>query len=140
MLYRNAIKLLKKKKFQLIGIGVIIFLSSLVYTSMYNSMTNLEKATLEFFEKGNQEDFSISMSGNLTKDEALKYNLNPFLTLDNVSDEVFNEIIEGRINSFNKAYEGYDLELRKSKDVLFNEEGEGKTIRVLKGNDRINVS
>lgn len=140
MLYKNAIKLMKKKRFQLLGIGVIIFLSALVYTSMYSAMSSMEKGYEGYLNEYNQEDFSVKLNKNLTPEEGEKYKQSTLMSLGNIKSEnveLYNKIIEDRISSFKENYKGYDIELRESTDLTFND-GKSRIIRALKGNKEIN--
>lgn len=148
MLLKNALKLFSKKKFQLISVAIIIFLSSFLYTAMYNTMNSLDKSIKEYFSKYNQEDFSISMLDTLTEEERKLLSIkegeiNPLLTLGDIKKnnlEDYNKIINFRKESFLKEYEGYELELRESKNVTFNYEGKGIKLKVFKDAERINLS
>ena len=62
MLYKNAFKLLKKKKFQLLAIGIIIFLSSFIYVAMYNAMNTIEDTLDKYIKETNQEDFVVNIN------------------------------------------------------------------------------
>lgn len=148
MLYKNVFKLFKKKKFQLFGVGIIVFLSSFLYTSMYNAMNTLESTIGNYFDKSNQEDFSINMISTLSNEEYLKLSsegitLNPMYTLSDIKAydiNLFNRIIKEREDAFLKEYPEYSLETRQAKDINFTLGDKPVKFRALKDNDKINLS
>lgn len=146
MLFKNAYKLFKKKKFQLVAVGIIIFLSSFLYTSMFNAMKSLETTIKTYFDEYVQEDFSIDIINHLTEREyriAVEkgINISPMATLGDIksiNEEFYDYIINERELAFEEEYSDYDLELRESKDILFNYNNGACKFRALKENDKIN--
>ncbi|MGG7176410.1 FtsX-like permease family protein [Clostridium paraputrificum] len=148
MLFKNACKLFKKKKFQLSAVGIIIFLSSFIYAAMFNATNSLEKTIESYFSEYVQEDFSVDMLNSLTKEEYMTLakdnpSINPMLTLGDIKaidTTIYNKIVENRKEAFEKEYSSYSLELRESKDISFNYKGDSCKLRVLKDNEKINLS
>ncbi|MEG0295743.1 MAG: ABC transporter permease [Clostridium sp.] len=148
MLYKNVFKLFKKKKIQLFGVGIIIFLSSFLYTSMYNAMNSLETTIGNYFEKSNQEKFAIDTLSTLSKEEYLKLSeegikINPMLTLSDIKAydlSLFERIIKEREEAFLKEYPEYVLETREAKDITFTYNNKPIKFRALKDNSTINLS
>lgn len=148
MLFKNTFQLFKKKKFQFLGVCIIIFLSSFLFTAMFNTMETMQNTINKYLTEGNQEDFSIDMINSLTAkeyEELIKENLqiNPLTTLTNlkaIDKGSFDKILDNRIKSFNDRYEGYDLEAREGKDVTFNLNNTAVKLRFLKGSENINKS
>lgn len=141
MLYKNAFKLLKKKKFQLLAIGIIIFLSSFIYVAMYNAMNTIEDILDKYIKETNQEDFVVNINDYALSSEVnLNNNLVKLTDLKSSDSQKFNQIMDNRINDFKKQYEDTDLEVRYSKDILFKHNSEAYKMRLLKDAKAINLS
>ena len=141
MLYKNAFKLLKKKKFQLLAIGIIIFLSSFIYVAMYNAMNTIEDTLDKYIKETNQEDFVVNINDYALSSEVnLNNNLVKLTDLKSSDSQKFNQIMDNRINDFKKQYEDTDLEVRYSKDILFKHNSEANTMRLIKDAKAINLS
>ena len=141
MLYKNAFKLLKKKKFQLLAIGIIIFLSSFIYVAMYNAMNTIEDTLDKYIKETNQEDFVVNINDYALSSEVnLNNNLVKLTDLKSSDSQKFNQIMDNRINDFKKQYEDTDLEVRYSKDILFKHNSEAYKMRLLKDAKAINLS
>lgn len=141
MLYKNAFKLLKKKKFQLLAIGIIIFLSSFIYVAMYNAMNTIEDTLDKYIKETNQEDFVVNINDYALSSEVnLNNNLVKLTDLKISDSQKFNQIMDNRINDFKKQYEDTDLEVRYSKDILFKHNSEAYKMRLLKDSKKINLS
>lgn len=141
MLYKNAFKLLKKKKFQLLAIGIIIFLSSFIYVAMYNAMNTIEDTLDKYIKETNQEDFVVNINDYALSSEVnLNNNLVKLIDLKSSDSQKFNQIMDNRINDFKKQYEDTDLEVRYSKDILFKHNSEAYKMRLLKDAKKINLS
>ena len=59
MLFKNVYRTLKKQYMQLLLLGVIITLSSFIYTAMDYGVGGIKAPAEEYFEVANQEDFAI---------------------------------------------------------------------------------
>ena len=148
MLFKNTFKLFKQKKFQFLAIGIIIFLSSFLYTAMNTALGSLEKSISDYFYNYNQEDFSVDTINNLTETELsmvlTKYSdFNPLSTLSDVKSidlELFDDIIKQREEAFLKEYPSYILETRQAKDILFTFDETPIKMRVLKDNSKVNLT
>ena len=141
MLYKNTYKLFKKKKFQLLGVGIIIFLSSFMYVAMYNATNSMEVTLEKFTKECNQEDFAVEIFQSLMLDETIKeYPMAALSDIKNLDKNVFENIMDKRKNAFEKLYPDTRLELRDSKDILFQYKTESYKIRALKDSETINLS
>lgn len=152
MLYRSVLKTFKKKWAQILAIGIVILISSFIYTAMSYAIDGLKKPTEEFFKDSNLEDFSIDMYDGLTVDEieyiskkdiSVIQNLNGsyyLKDLKRVDEELFNKIIKDRENAFSKDYSGYKLELRDYKDIEYTLKGRGNKGRVIKNGKNVNLT
>ncbi len=137
MLFKNALRTLKKRYLQLLLLGVIIILSSFIYTVMDYSIEGIIGPTEEFFTETNQEDFSIGMFDALLEDDVTYIENNcasTFASLDqsqwpysvsgvkNYSDTCYYGILDNRLNQIKSVYPNLDLQVRESKSVYFTEE------------------
>ena len=68
LLFRNALKGLKKKKVQMLGIILMVFLSTAIYTSMNSALDRLENRYYSYLDEQNVEDFSFVPVVDYTKD------------------------------------------------------------------------
>ena len=71
LLFINALKGLKKKKIQMLGIIFLVLLSTGIYTSMNSALDRLEDRYYEYLEEQNTEDFSFIPVIDYTKDITL---------------------------------------------------------------------
>lgn len=152
MLYKSVFKTFKKKWAQILAIGLVIFISSFIYTVMAYAIDGLKKPTEEFFKESKLEDFSIDMYNGLTQNE-IEYLLknNPSLVseqsgsfylsdIKRLDENLFNEIIENRKEEFLSDYNGYELELRDYKDINYTLNGKGNKGRVFKNGITMNLT
>ncbi|WBW97208.1 ABC transporter permease [Oceanirhabdus sp. W0125-5] len=145
MLLKNVLRTFKKKIIQLSAVGIVIFLSSFIFTSMFYGINSLQEPSEKFFIDNKQEDFSIDMINILTQEELeyaiSKYNLESGMyTLTNIKKEnieLYYEIINLRKETFEQKYEMYSLELREYKDINFDDNNH--KIRVIKNSQKINL-
>lgn len=151
VLFENTLNSFKKKKLQLIAIGIIIALSSFLYTTMFYAIDSLKTPLEEFVKETNQEDFSINMINGLTKfdinniDDKYKNEISQVLNykltdIKNYNIELYNEIINNRIEAFEKEYENFNLENREFKEINFKNSGISNKITLFKDNKDINLS
>ncbi len=151
VLFENTLNSFKKKKLQLIAIGIIIALSSFLYTTMFYAIDSLKTPLEEFVKETNQEDFSINMINGLTKydinniDDKYKNDISQVLNykltdIKNYNIELYNEIINNRIEAFEKEYENFNLENREFKEINFKNSGISNKITLFKDNKDINLS
>ncbi len=144
VLFKNVVKLFGNKKFQLLAISVIIFLSSLIYTTMFLATESLGDAIGDIQSNYNLEDFSIDSYDVLYPEELslidsglpenFDYSLEALYHLDQKS---FDRVVAARMKKFEDEFSNsdYDLMVREYQDVLF--EG-NHTFRVYKNSDTIN--
>lgn len=145
MLLKNTLKTFKKKIIQLSAIGIIIFLSSFIFTTMFYAISSLEGPAEEFFVKNNQEDFSVDMINGLTLTElqyaVSKYSISPGMyTLTNIkinNKDLYYEILNKRKQTFEDKFDGYNLELREFKDISI--DNTNHKIRIIKETNKINL-
>ncbi len=151
VLFENTLNSFKKKKLQLIAIGIIIALSSFLYTTMFYAIDSLKTPLEEFVKETNQEDFSINMINGLTKfdinniDDKYKNDISQVLNykltdIKNYNKELYNEIINNRIEAFEKEYKNFNLENREFKEINFKNSGISNKITLFKDNKDINLS
>ena len=151
ILFKNTVNTFKKKKAQFISIGVMIMLSSFLYTMMFYGMDSLRTPLQSFLETCNQEDFSIGMINGLTKsdiealDEQEQSEIEDILAYDlgnikKYDEEIYNKVIENRINEFENEYEEFELENRATKEINFKNNGVSNKITFFKEAENINLS
>ena len=70
MLFKNVLKTLATKWMQLAAIGVIVVLSSLIYSMMFYGLSGIAEPTTSYLEEYNQEDFAVEMLSVITPAEA----------------------------------------------------------------------
>lgn len=152
MLYKNVLKTFKKKWAQILAIGIVIFISSFIYTVMAYAIDGLKKPTEEFLEKSKLEDFSIDMYNGLTPKEmeyliktsptiASKLGSSFYLSdIKRLDENLFNKIIDNRKDEFLSDYSGYELELRDYKDIDYTLNGKGNKGRVFKNGKTMNLT
>ncbi len=149
-LYKNTFNTFKKKKFQLFAIGIIILLSSLLYTTMFYAIDSLRGPLEVFIEETNQEDFSIDMINGLTTydienlDSKYKNQIENILTLSltdikKYNEELYKNIITSRVEAIEGFNNNFNLELRQSKAIDFkNKKNQSNKITLYKDNKVIN--
>lgn len=148
MLFRNVLKTLREKWMQLAAIGVIVVLSSLVYTMMFYGLSGIAEPTTSYLEESVQEDFSVEMLGVLTPEEAESPLTRGLVaqgvrTLADISREepaTFERIVDGRIAAFEAVHPGVDLELRRFKVVDFERNRRQHSGLLARDAERINLS
>ena len=67
ILLKNTLNIFKKKKIQLLAIGIIIGLSSFLYTTMFYTLDSLKSPFEKFVLDYNQEDFSVEIIDGITE-------------------------------------------------------------------------
>ena len=154
MLFKNVFRTLKKQYVQLVLLGVIIILSSLIYTSIEYGIAGVLEPTENYFEEANQEDFAISMIDIILEDD-MSYLMNncPVVSslpqgsipislsgVKNLDSACYYGLLERRINVITSTYSDIDIEVRESKDVYFSNELDSFRIKFLKDSDTINKS
>jgi len=154
MLFKNVFRTLQKQYLQLVLLGVIIILSSFIYTVMEYAIAGVMEPTENYFEESNQEDFAASMLDIILEDEVIYIASNcptvaalplenwPFTLsgLKNVDETCYYNILDNRVNQFTSIYQDVDIEVRESKDVYFSNNDESFRIRFLKDSEEINTS
>lgn len=151
VLFENAFNSFKKKKVQLIAIGTIIALSSFLYTTMFYAIDSLKTPLEEFVKVTNQEDFSIDIIDVFTKfdinniDDKYKNDIDQIFgykltDIKNYNEDLYNEIINNRIEAFEKQYGNFNLENRQFKEINFRNNGVSNKITIFKDNKEINLS
>ena len=149
-LYKNTFNTFKKKKFQLFAIGIIILLSSLLYTTMFYAIDGLTGPLEVFIEKTNQEDFSVDIINGLTNydienldskysTEIINIMTSSLSDIKKYDKELYEEILENRINGIQRFNNNLSFELRQCKAIDFkNAKDESNKITLYKDNKTIN--
>ncbi len=149
MLLKNVYRTLKKQYVQLLLLGVIITLSSFIYTSMDYGIGGIYAPTEEYFEETNQEEFAIQMLDMILEDDAVFITTNcpavielPFSIsgLKEIDSTCYYNLLENRLDLILNEYDNITIELRESKDVYFNFQGKSNRVRFLKDSSEINLS
>ena len=149
MLFKNTLKTFSKKKIQLLAIGIIIFLSSFIYATMFYAIDGLRVPMEKMVEENKQEHFSVEVINglnkgemeNLIKDGYVDYISYSLSDIKVKNKELYYEIMNKRKEIFEEKYSNdYDLELREFKDLTFENQGEGHKIRIFKDGKNINLS
>lgn len=148
MLFKNVFRTLKRQYVQLLLLGVIITLSSFIYTAMDYGVGGIKEPAEEYFEVANQEDFAISMK-EITQTEDESFILSSCgLTVNDISLSAFRSIdsdcyyslIDYRLGIFSNTYDDITMELREYKNVNYDLNGDSHKLRILKDNDTVNLS
>jgi len=148
MLFKNVLRTLKKQYVQLLLLGVIIALSSFIYTTMDYGVGGILVPTEEYFDIANQEDFAISMLDMILEDDVIFLTNNCTLTtevytlssLKNTNSVCYYNLMENRLGIIENEYDNINIELRESKDVYFDYNDTSYKIRFLKATSEINLS
>ena len=149
MLFKNVFRTLKKQYIQLLLLGVIITLSSFIYTSMDYGIGGINTPTNEYFQIANQEEFAIQMVDLILEDDAVFITTNcPTVTelpfsisgLKVLNSQCYYDLMDNRLNRILSEYEGINIELRESKDVYYDFDSSSYKIRFLKDSSEINLS
>ncbi len=148
MLFKNVFRTLMKQYVQLLLLGVIITLSSFIYTTMDYGISGILKPTEEYFDTANQEDFAIFTLDLLLEDDYQYIANNCVVTeviytlsaLKNVNSACYYNVMDYRLNLIRSEYTDITIELREHKDIYFDFEGDSYKIRFLKETSVINLS
>ncbi|HSJ36679.1 MAG TPA: ABC transporter permease [Planococcus sp. (in: firmicutes)] len=148
MLQKNVLRALRKKWMQLAAIGIIIILSSLTYTMMFYGISGIEEPTERYLNDYNQEDFSVEMLNTVSQQEALDPAVARFLAegiftlsdLKQAAPELFQALMDRRIEAFSLQYPDTSLELREFKIANYTLDGDTHTALMAKDAERINQS
>ncbi len=146
MLFKNVLKTLATKWMQLAAIGVIVVLSSLIYSMMFYGLSGIAEPTTSYLEEYNQEDFAVEMLSVITPAEAQypamrglvaqgKYSL---VDIRRAEPATFQRLMEGRIKAFEDLYPGVSLELRRFKVVDFERNRRAHTALLARDAEQIN--
>lgn len=144
----NTLRTLWKKKVQLSCIGIIIFLSSFLYTTMFYTMDSMTLSIEQLAKDANQEDFSVevinaimpSELGQIPKEKQLAYSTYRLTDLKRVDYKLYEGLLKSRMKSFSKQYPEFDLEVRSYKDIDFTHNNQSHTIRIFKNAKGINLT
>ncbi|MGL4345185.1 MAG: FtsX-like permease family protein [Cellulosilyticaceae bacterium] len=148
MLILNTLRTFKKKKFQLAAIGMIIFLSAFIYTTMFYALDSMKLGMEDLMNEGKQEQFSVQMVNGIMPSEVnymmahggANYIGLTLMDIKSVDERLYDALIKRRIKAFDKVYAGYQLEPRTYKDIQFNGQGKANTIRLFKQGEAINLT
>jgi len=149
MLFKNVFRTLKKQYIQLLLLGVIITLSSFIYTTMDLGIGGIYTPTEQYFEETNQEQFAMRMMDMPLESDAEFIMSNcPLVTdipfsisaLKVINEECYYGLLENRLDAIKSEYGNIIIEVRESKDVYFDFNGKSNKVRVLKDSETINLS
>jgi len=147
-LYNNVKATFKSKWLQLTAIGIIIMMSSLIYTTMSYSVSSLEMPTMAYLEEYVQEDFSIEVLEIMTVQELLEQHIKESIppgifTLNDLrryDQALFRALITDRIEAVENIYPYLELELRELKQFYYNHAGQNHQALLVKDAEIINLS
>lgn len=148
MLFKNVFRTLKRQYVQLFLLGVIITLSSFIYTAMDYGVGGIKEPAEEYFEVANQEDFAISMMDFMLEKDVMYSVLHctpsePVYTLSalkDVNSACYYKIMDYRMSLITGTYSSISIELREYKDIYYDLTGDSHKLRILKDNEEINLS
>ncbi|MFU8793060.1 MAG: ABC transporter permease [Acholeplasmataceae bacterium] len=146
MLYKSVFRQFSKRRLQIFLITLIMMMSAFIYVVMTYSIQALKDPTEAYFETYNQEEFHVTLVEQLTQEEQLF--LGSSITQDVVTlaqlyrydINLYDEVVQRRINQFEESYPETKVEKRLYKDIysLFDETQH--FMRILKDNQIINQS
>ncbi len=147
-LYNNVKATFKSKWLQLTAIGIIIMMSSLIYTTMSYSISSLEIPTMAYLDEYFQEDFSIEMLEIMTEHElteqyaetAIPVGIFTLSDLHRYDHTLFRKLVSNRIETIREIYPHLDLELRELKQIYFDHKGQNHQAMLVKDAKNINLS
>lgn len=154
MLFKNVLRTLKAQWVQLILLGVIITLSSFIYSTMTYSMDGIIDPTEAYFNEANQEDFSVSFL-DIILEEDMNYIIDncPIITaldpnsvpysisgLKTIDSTCYYGLLDKRVSQLEEKYQNIDIDIRESKDIYFDSNNQSFRIRFLKDMETINTS
>lgn len=149
MLFKNVFRTLKKQYTQLLLLGVIITLSSFIYTAMDYGVGGIKGPAEEYFEVANQEDFAISIMDFMLEEDVAYVISNCTFTgetvytlsaLKDVNSICYYDLMDHRLDLIYNSYNDISIELREYKNIYFNINGDTHKLRILKENHLINLS
>ncbi|MBU1020679.1 MAG: ABC transporter permease, partial [Firmicutes bacterium] len=128
--------------------GLIITLSSFIFTTMNYGIGGILAPTEEYFLEANQEDFSISMMDYLLEDDIIYLQTQCTVSTDiftlsalrSVDKVCYDKMISNRLGAILAEYPNIGVELREHKDLFYNVEGTSHKVRFLKATSTINTS
>jgi len=148
MLNKNVFRTLKKQYIPLLLLGIMISLSSFVYTVMDYGVSGIYEPTEAYFKESNQEDFAISMVDLLLEEETIYLQNNYVITepiftlsgLEKINRTAFEDIVDIRKNEILDLYPELTIELREYKDIFYSHQNNSHRMRVLKNSSVINLA
>ena len=143
ILLKNTLNIFKKKKIQLLAIGIIIGLSSFLYTTMFYTLDSLKSPFEKFVLDYNQEDFSVEIIDGITEGDIKSLSkedkdlINSILAyslgdIKRENESLYNKIIRNRIDEFESEYNEFQLEERNYKTVNYERESKGNKVTFVK--------
>ncbi len=139
-------RFMREKWLSFLLLGVLLFISGFIYTSIADSIGAFQEASEEYFEKTKQEDFVFEVSDALDESERL-YALEEcglskasLQALYRENRGCSMEIVENRRQQLLEQFPDVDLEARLAKDLTFAVEGDNYRMRILNDAKAINKS
>ncbi len=138
---------MKKRWLSFLLLGVLLFASGFVYTTMAESIAAIRDASEAYFEETNQEDFSIEVSDRLTasekehvRDVCGLQTTETLSALSSADSSCHEDILSSRKETLIQVFTGVSLEARLFMDIpLFRDDGNHR-MRILNDADSINKS
>jgi len=148
MLFKNVFRTLKRQYMQLLLLGVIITLSSFIYTAMDYGVGGIKGPAEKYFDVANQEDFAVSIMDFMLEEDitfvmnncALTEEVYTLSALKDTNSICYYDLMDYRMDIIDESYRDITIELREYKNVYFGMGEDTHKMRILKENDTINLS
>ncbi len=123
LLFLNALKGLRKKKIQMLGIIIMVMLSTAVYVGMNSAIDRLENKFYDYLDEQNVEDISVDVYYDYSKDVTIEMlDILRKNELSNVSadENITLDLYRDYLLSENREY---DFILLSNVEIIFNKYG-----------------
>ncbi len=143
MIVKHVLKEVKSKWVSITLLGIIIALSSFIYTTVDLGIGTIETNTNAYFDEYVQEDFALELSALLTpsdRDYMDEECLSSAFTLEALYREdraCFNTVLNARLETL-ESIEGIALEARLFKDRIITSFDSDHTVRIFRQTSSIN--
>ncbi len=146
LFFLYALRFVKQRWFTFLLLGLLLFLSSMLYSSVDHSAGAIDEESQAFFEETNQEDFYVDVSQQLTGyEQSVVHNrcgieTTELSTLYHEDRTCYEEVVDSRRDALADAFEGAHFEARHYLDLTFDADQETHRMRVLEDAETINRS
>lgn len=146
MFRKHVLRSFKSKTLMLLMLGIIIMLSSFVYSVISHAVDALDEEAIHYFDEYNQEDIAIEFSPYLNEEEmqsALnECGIEAYLmsTVYQEDAECFHQILTNRMHQLSLVDEALTLEARLFIDQQITQGDASHTIRIFKPTERLNLT